>query len=117
MRTRLPYLPWSCARTGACFAQYGHWKSAHAMIVTGAFVLYPQMGKDFLPTFSEETALVATTATRHAKASGRAALEIEVRQDLAADPEYRAATVPLMAAALREALAPGLPEEAEPQDR
>jgi Cu/Ag efflux pump CusA len=32
------------------------------MIVIGAFLLYPQMGKDFLPTFKEETALVSMTA-------------------------------------------------------
>lgn len=33
-----------------------------AMVVVGAFLLYPQMGKDFLPAFKEETALVSTTA-------------------------------------------------------
>lgn len=32
------------------------------MMVIGAFLLYPQMGKDFLPSFREETALVSTTA-------------------------------------------------------
>lgn len=32
------------------------------MLVVGAFLLYPQMGKDFLPTFKEETALVSMTA-------------------------------------------------------
>ncbi len=32
------------------------------MMVVGAFLLYPQMGKDFLPTFREETALVSMTA-------------------------------------------------------
>lgn len=32
------------------------------MIVIGAFSLYPQMGKDFLPAFKEETALVSMTA-------------------------------------------------------
>jgi len=32
------------------------------MMVTGAFMLYPKMGKDFLPKFQEETALVSMTA-------------------------------------------------------
>ncbi|MEQ1862213.1 MAG: efflux RND transporter permease subunit [Chthoniobacteraceae bacterium] len=32
------------------------------LIVIGAFMLYPQMSKDFLPTFREETALVSATA-------------------------------------------------------
>ena len=31
------------------------------MIVIGAFLLYPRMGKDFLPSFNEETALVSMT--------------------------------------------------------
>lgn len=33
-----------------------------SMIVVAAFLLYPQMGKDFLPSFKEETALVSMTA-------------------------------------------------------
>jgi CzcA family heavy metal efflux pump len=33
-----------------------------AVIVVAAFSLYPQMGKDFLPKFKEETALVAVTS-------------------------------------------------------
>jgi CzcA family heavy metal efflux pump len=32
------------------------------LIVIGSFMLYPQMSKDFLPTFREETALVSATA-------------------------------------------------------
>jgi CzcA family heavy metal efflux pump len=32
------------------------------MIVIAAFMLYPQMSKDFLPAFREETALISTTA-------------------------------------------------------
>ena len=32
------------------------------IMVISAFMLYPQMGKDFLPTFREETALVSCTA-------------------------------------------------------
>ncbi len=32
------------------------------MMMVGAFLLYPQMGKDFLPTFREQTALIAMTA-------------------------------------------------------
>ena len=32
------------------------------MLVVGAFLLYPKMGKDFLPAFKEETALVSMTA-------------------------------------------------------
>jgi len=31
------------------------------MLVIGAFLLYPKMGKDFLPSFREETVLVSTT--------------------------------------------------------
>jgi predicted N-formylglutamate amidohydrolase len=48
-------------------------------------------------------------ALRHARASGRAALELEVRQDLASDPAFRSVAVPAIAAALRDALA-GLSE-------
>lgn len=44
-------------------------------------------------------------ATRHALAAGRRALEIEVRNDLASDPAWRAAHVPAIAAAL-DALVP-----------
>ena len=33
-----------------------------AAIVIGAFSLYPKMGKDFLPAFKEETALISTTS-------------------------------------------------------
>ena len=33
-----------------------------AAIVVGAFSLYPKMGKDFLPAFKEETALISTTS-------------------------------------------------------
>ncbi len=33
-----------------------------ALLVVGAFSLYPRMSKDFLPAFKEETALVAATA-------------------------------------------------------
>ncbi len=32
------------------------------LVMVAAFSLYPKMGKDFLPTFREETALIATTA-------------------------------------------------------
>ena len=32
------------------------------LVVVGAFLLYPSMGKDFLPAFREETALVSMTA-------------------------------------------------------
>lgn len=32
------------------------------MVVVAAFSLYPKMGKDFLPPFKEETALVAATS-------------------------------------------------------
>jgi Cu/Ag efflux pump CusA len=32
------------------------------MMVVGALLLYPRMGKDFLPTFREQTALIAMTA-------------------------------------------------------
>ena len=42
------------------------------------------------------------SADRHARAHGRRALELEVRQDLAADPEWRARFVPLLAQALAE---------------
>lgn len=34
-----------------------------AVLLVGAFALYPLMGKDFLPKFREETALVAATAS------------------------------------------------------
>lgn len=33
-----------------------------ALLVIGAFSLYPRMGKDFLPAFKEETALISTTS-------------------------------------------------------
>ena len=52
-------------------------------IVVAAFSLYPQMGKDFLPTFKEETALVAATAAPGHLAGGD---EQDLRRDRAADP-------------------------------
>ncbi|MDB6079921.1 MAG: CusA/CzcA family heavy metal efflux transporter [Akkermansiaceae bacterium] len=36
--------------------------AAVAMMVVAAFMLYPKMGKDFLPAFKEETALISTTS-------------------------------------------------------
>jgi CzcA family heavy metal efflux pump len=36
---------------------------AVALLLAGAFALYPMMGKDFLPRFREETILVAATAS------------------------------------------------------
>ncbi len=36
--------------------------AALGLVMAGAFSLYPKMGKDFLPSFREETALIATTA-------------------------------------------------------
>lgn len=43
------------------------------------------------------------SADRHAKAHGRRALELEVRQDRAVDPAFRARLVPVLAAYLMEA--------------
>lgn len=43
------------------------------------------------------------SAERHARAHDRVALELEVRQDLAVDPAYRARLVPALVSFLREA--------------
>ncbi len=42
------------------------------------------------------------SASSHAKRSGRIALELEIRQDLATDPAWRSAMIPKLAAALAE---------------
>lgn len=48
------------------------------------------------------------SAEHHAWASGREALELEIRNDLASDPAWRAANVPKIAAALFEAMSIGV---------
>lgn len=53
------------------------------------------------------------SARRAADAHGRAALEIEVRNDLAADPAWRAENAPRIADALREILSPRVEEPDE----
>jgi len=57
------------------------------MIVVGAFLLYPQMGKDFLPTFSEETALVATTAAPGTSLDEMNRISDVIEQELLSIPE------------------------------
>ncbi len=57
------------------------------MIVVGAFLLYPQMGKDFLPTFSEETALVASTAAPGTSLDEMNRIADVIEQELLSIPE------------------------------
>ncbi len=57
------------------------------MMVVGAFLLYPQMGKDFLPAFQEETLLIATTAAPGTSLEETNNIADVIEQQLLAIPE------------------------------
>ncbi len=60
-----------------------------AIIVIAAFSLYPQMGKDFLPKFKEETALVAVTSAPGTSLEEMNKISDVVEQQILAVPEVR----------------------------
>ena len=59
------------------------------VIVLAAFSLYPQMGKDFLPTFKEETALVAVTSAPGTSLEEMNKISDVVEQQILSVPEVR----------------------------
>jgi Cu/Ag efflux pump CusA len=59
------------------------------MIVVGAFLLYPQMGKDFLPSFREETALISSTAAPGTSLEEMNNIADVIEQQLLGIPEVR----------------------------
>jgi CzcA family heavy metal efflux pump len=59
------------------------------VIVIAAFSLYPQMGKDFLPKFKEETALVAVTSAPGTSLEEMNKISDIIEQQILAVPEVR----------------------------
>lgn len=59
------------------------------MMLIGAFLLYPQMGKDFLPAFREETALVSTTAAPGTSLEEMNRISDVVERELLSIPEVK----------------------------
>jgi len=59
------------------------------VIVIAAFSLYPQMGKDFLPKFKEETALVAVTSAPGTSLEEMNKISDVVEQQILSVPEVR----------------------------
>jgi CzcA family heavy metal efflux pump len=59
------------------------------LIVIGAFLLYPQMSKDFLPAFREETALVSATAAPGTSLDEMNRIGDVIEGELLAIPEVR----------------------------
>jgi len=59
------------------------------VIVVAAFSLYPQMGKDFLPKFKEETALVAVTSAPGTSLEEMNKISDVVEQQILSVPEVR----------------------------
>ena len=59
------------------------------MIVIGAFSLYPQMNKDFLPKFQEETALVAATTAPGTSLEEMNKISDVLEQQILSVPEVR----------------------------
>jgi CzcA family heavy metal efflux pump len=59
------------------------------MMVVGAFLLYPQMGKDFLPSFREETALISTTAAPGTSLEEMNNIADVIEQQLLSIPEVK----------------------------
>ncbi len=57
------------------------------MMVLAAFLLYPQMGKDFLPAFKEETAMVATTSAPGTSLEQMNLVSPTIEQQILAVPE------------------------------
>ncbi len=60
-----------------------------AVIVVAAFSLYPHMGKDFLPKFKEETALVAVTSAPGTSLEEMNKISDVVEQQILSVPEVR----------------------------
>ncbi len=60
-----------------------------AVIVIAAFSLYPQMGKDFLPKFKEETALVAVTSAPGTSLEEMNRISDVIEQQILSVPEVR----------------------------
>ncbi len=60
-----------------------------ALAVLAAFSLYPQMGKDFLPAFREETALISTTSAPGTSLEEMNKISDVIEQELLAIPEVR----------------------------
>jgi CzcA family heavy metal efflux pump len=58
-------------------------------IVVAAFSLYPKMGKDFLPSFKEETALVAVTSAPGTSLEEMNKISDVIEQQILAVPEVR----------------------------
>jgi CzcA family heavy metal efflux pump len=59
------------------------------MMLVGALLLYPQMGKDFLPAFREETALVSTTAAPGTSLDEMNRISDVVERELLSIPEVK----------------------------
>ena len=59
------------------------------MMVVGAFLLYPQMGKDFLPSFREETALISSTAAPGTSLDEMNNISDVIEQQLLSIPEVK----------------------------
>ncbi len=62
---------------------------AVALVVVGAFSLYPQMNKDFLPRFQEETALVAATSAPGTSLEEMNKISDVIEQQILSVPEVR----------------------------
>jgi CzcA family heavy metal efflux pump len=60
-----------------------------ALAVVAAFSLYPQMGKDFLPTFREETALISTTSAPGTSLDEMNQISDVIERELLSVPEVR----------------------------
>ncbi len=59
------------------------------LMVIGAFSLYPQMSKDFLPAFKEETALIAATAAPGTSLEEMNKISDMLEQQILSVPEVR----------------------------
>lgn len=60
-----------------------------AVIVVGAFSLYPRMSKDFLPAFKEETALIACTSAPGTSLEEMNKISDVIEQQILSVPEVR----------------------------
>jgi Cu/Ag efflux pump CusA len=60
-----------------------------SLVVIAAFSLYPSMGKDFLPAFREETALISTTSAPGTSLDEMNKISDVIEQELLSIPEVR----------------------------
>jgi CzcA family heavy metal efflux pump len=60
-----------------------------SIIVLAAFSLYPQMGKDFLPSFKEETALIAATSAPGTSLEEMNRISDVIEEQILSVPEVR----------------------------